>query len=952
MMRTTPTSELAVRLLRERFLGRRDQVAVLAPWGKPCPTSPGDSLDALLRAHVCGHAAPPVAVTFDTRRRGRSAERGRFRVGSYAPDLEGRAKWLCLDFDGAGHSHALVDPVGAARAAQRAFDDAGLPSYLERSGGGNGWHLWCFFDPPIPAADAIRIGRLLVPRDCKLVDGGVADVDRGAGIELFPKQPTIARGGFGNMVWLPWWSAAKTAGANLFYRCDEDDPDGPLVPYAPEEIVVVPKDAIAAVLPLAAEQPVRERARRPPHRTAAASPGPASTAWQDWRSRALAALPLESVYGPWLTGASSGRGWLTSRDPASPSGDMTPSAGVADGSGEAERGTFHAFRSATTLSVFDFLVQHGDCLDFRAACARVAGLSGVALPVLEAPADWCTGDLGPAEGPAATREPAVSTARRPKPRIIIRTEEHAVVDEAIAALARVEGVYCRGPLLVHVVRDASKLAGIIHPGAAARIVPLGVAGIRDRLTLAADWISIKVKERGIEEVPAHPPGWASPSIEARKSWPKMRCLEGIVESPVLRPDGSLLEQRGYDDVTGLLCLPNAQYPTAPAAPTKHDAALAATELLDVVCDFPFKADAHRAAWVAGVLTPLARYAFRGPAPMFLMDANIRSAGKTLLADVTGEIVSGRAMPRTPQAMDENEEIKRVTAIAIEGDRLVLLDNINRPLGSGALDAVLTGTAWNERILGKSEKVNLTIMTVWYGTGNNVTFKGDTARRCLHIRLDSDLEKPETREGFKHPELLAWVHENRPRLLMAALTMLRAYCEAGKPVMGFKPWGSFEGWSGLVRSAVVFAGLADPGDTRAELDQADTDSNALVDLIAGWADLPNGLGMRGCTIAQALNALRDDPEERRYTRLRSALGELCPHPPGQLPAARKVGYTLRRFRGRVVGGRKLQTRVLDGNNLWFVQQVVSQCGEPGTMLELPLSSPPAEDVPAISTWLER
>jgi hypothetical protein len=43
---------------------------------------------------------------------------------------------------------------------------------------------------------------------------------------------------------------------------------------------------------------------------------------------------------------------------------------------------------------------------------------------------------------------------------------------------------------------------------------------------------------------------------------------------------------------------------------------------------------------------------------------------------------------------------------------VLIDNINRPLGSGALDAALTGTAWSERILGKSEKIDLPLLTIW------------------------------------------------------------------------------------------------------------------------------------------------------------------------------------------------------------------------------------------------
>ena len=63
--------------------------------------------------------------------------------------------------------------------------------------------------------------------------------------------------------------------------------------------------------------------------------------------------------------------------------------------------------------------------------------------------------------------------------------------------------------------------------------------------------------------------------------------------------------------------------------------VAAIALSDVVCDFPFKSDAHRSAWIASLLTPLARYAFTGPAPLFLMDANPQvSPGWTRLLCVT------------------------------------------------------------------------------------------------------------------------------------------------------------------------------------------------------------------------------------------------------------------------------------------------------------------------------
>ena len=41
------------------------------------------------------------------------------------------------------------------------------------------------------------------------------------------------------------------------------------------------------------------------------------------------------------------------------------------------------------------------------------------------------------------------------------------------------------------------------------------------------------------------------SVLAPRTWPGMRPLNGITGSPVLRPDGSLLQEPGYDRATGL-----------------------------------------------------------------------------------------------------------------------------------------------------------------------------------------------------------------------------------------------------------------------------------------------------------------------------------------------------------------------------------------------------------------
>lgn len=941
-MSGAPARDQALCLLRERFFNRIDYVAVRTAKGTPRPVEANGSLDQLLLCHL-GFVTEPQKVRYRNVRGGLAAMTGRFRLGTYAPGLDDTTRWLCIDFDGDGHAGELQDPLATALRAHDAFIQAGLPAYIERSGGGKGWHLWCFFDPPIPAAKAQSIGYALVPKDALLTTGAIADPHSHRGIEVFPKQERLHRKGkkgFGNLVWLPWWTGAPE-GSNTFYRRGDG---GELEIYVPTEFTVATHDAIDRIL-ATAERP----STGPPASKSTPSPaahphtnGSSDTAWADWRSRALAALPLESVYGEWLTGNAHGPGWLECRDPSSRTGDRNPSASVADGAGDAERGSFHSFITNRTLSVFDFLVEYGAELDFKSARSRVAHLSGVPEPIPAPPPLPEDGSWDPPKEPPTPRHSGgEAPPPRRKPRIIIRTEEHEVVDDAIRALAKIDGVFSRGNLLVHVIMDTSKLAGIIRPPHAPRILPLGTAGLRDRLTLAADWIALKERQGEVEEVPAHPPAWVAPAVEARKSWARVRGIEGVVESPVLRPDGNVITTPGYDDATGLLYQPNARYPDIPLHPNEDDLKRALAALLDVVCDFPFKTAAHRAAWLAGVLTPLARFAFSGPAPLFLMDANVRGAGKSLLADVTGQIVSGRPMARTPQATDEAEEVKRITAIALEGDRLMLIDNIARPLGSGALDTVLTGTVWSERILGKSEKVSLPLLTVWYGTGNNITFRGDTARRCLHIRLDSDLEKPESREGFKYPDLLSWIHRHRASLVAAALTILRGYCAAGRPNMGIRSWGSFEGWSALIRHAIVWAGLPDPADTRAELDEVDGDGTMLADLIAGWEEICQQLGAaeRGLSIGQVLEALRSDETQTRFARLRSALGELCPHPPGQLPTARKVGYGLRRFRGRVVGEKKLQTKLNGGNNLWVVEAVRGPYASSApTQMDMPISPP--------------
>ena len=509
-----------------------------------------------------------------------------------------------------------------------------------------------------------------------------------------------------------------------------------------------------------------------------------------------------------------------------------------------------------------------------------------------------------------------------KPTILIDTNEHRVVSETVDALSADPDIYQRGGMLVRVLRDQQHVDGIVRTKGSATIAALPPACLRERMTKVASFIRLMQKGDLALQVSAHPTPWLVAAVDARGDWPGIRHLMAVSDSPIIRPDGSIWQTPGYDPVTGVLYEPSEHFPEIHPDINEDDASVALETLLNVVCDFRFESDDHKAAWLAALLTPLARFAFSGPSPFFLIDANVRGAGKGLLAQVIAWIVLGREMPVFSYAHDSEEMRKKITSIAIAGDRLVLLDNLEGSFGNDALDRALTTTRWKDRILGKSELVDLPLMPAWYGTGNNVAVAADTTRRIIHIRLDVLEEHPEDRMDFKHPDLLAWVRQNRGKLLCAAITILAAYCRAGRPTQNLSSFGSFEGWSGIVRQAVVWAGLPDPCQTRSRLVEfSDTSSEAIGQLIHAWRVYAPTSGLVASDLIATLYRRDFQPSDEASVAMRAAIENFIGCPTGKTPTARQLGNKLRAARRRVIAGYMLDTNPHEQNRngaVWRVQ----------------------------------
>lgn len=377
--------------------------------------------------------------------------------------------------------------------------------------------------------------------------------------------------------------------------------------------------------------------------------------------------------------------------------------------------------------------------------------------------------------------------------------------ESLRAANDPPGVFVRSAELVCVQVD-EKERPVIRP--------LVEAALRGRLERSANFLTVRVLKNGTEQASHTPPpiDVVRDVMHLNDEW-ALPPLEGIVEVPVLRQDGSILDSAGYDSSSRLVYRPvsGLRVPPIPRSPTDVDVARALEVIDEAIGDFPFATPAAYANTLGLMLTPIIRQMTDEPVPMALIDAPMAGTGKGLLGEAVALIATGRPAGTTPEASDDDEWRKRITSLMRDGTTVVTIDNVQRRLEAPSLASVLTARVWRERVLGQTGTQEWPQRATWIATGNNIQLGGDLARRCYWIRLDSGLEEPWRRptEGFRHHPLLPWVAERRGELLAALLVLARAWYAAGRPQPGVRPTlGSFETWSAIVSGILAHAGVPD------------------------------------------------------------------------------------------------------------------------------------------------
>jgi len=130
---------------------------------------------------------------------------GMCSIGIYPMLPDETCYFLAVDFDGEG----WIDNISAFKGT---CSQKNIPVAIERSKSGNGAHAWIFFEEKIPAALARRLGSFLITETMsKRYQLSMKSYDR-----LFPNQDTLPKGGFGNLIALPFQKDAVSRDNSVF----------------------------------------------------------------------------------------------------------------------------------------------------------------------------------------------------------------------------------------------------------------------------------------------------------------------------------------------------------------------------------------------------------------------------------------------------------------------------------------------------------------------------------------------------------------------------------------------------------------------------------------------------------------------------------------------------------------------------------------------------------------
>jgi hypothetical protein len=488
--------------------------------------------------------------------------------------------------------------------------------------------------------------------------------------------------------------------------------------------------------------------------------------------------------------------------------------------------------------------------------------------------------------------------------IYIRSGElPRIINEAEIALLELNAeIYQRGGMMVRPVISTLK-ASDDRNTRVWNLIQVTAPYLVENLTRAAQFF--RWDGRAKNYVVTDAPNKIADTYLSRQGEWKLPVLTGVVNTPFLRADGSICEQPGYDEATGLLFKPGDEtFPSIPQFPGKNDA-LETLKVIDrLITTFPFVTETDRSVMLGAMLTALDRRSM-STAPLHAFSAPVQGSGKSLLVDIAAALATGQPAPVISQGRSEEELEKRLGAALIQGDAIISIDNCEYPLQSSFLCQVLTQQRLNIRLLGHSRHVEVPANAALFATGNNLVIAGDLIRRTLLCSIDPQCERPEQRRFDDDP--IAVIQANRGALVAAALTVLRAWHMSNDRVE-VPPFGPFDEWSYRVREPLIWLGHTDPCDTVTKVRDTDPYRSMHSAVLLQWKEQ---LGITNAfTVREIIEVAVNSAD------FHGALLAVSADKGGHTVSNDRLGRWLKKVEGKILDGLMLkQESIVNGYPKW-------------------------------------
>jgi len=404
----------------------------------------------------------------------------------------------------------------------------------------------------------------------------------------------------------------------------------------------------------------------------------------------------------------------------------------------------------------------------------------------------------------------------------------------------------------------------------------------------------KFDERAGVWKPIDPPKDVIETLLERGDW-DFPTITGVVNTPTMRRDGSLVTQPGYDALTQLWYKPGAdiELPSVLDRPSKADAEGAVALLSLLIEEFPFVADVDRSVALAALMTVVLRGAFE-VAPLFFIHKPEAGTRASYFVKLVASLATGHSAAPLVASSDPKELQKELSAAAFEGKPILNLNNLTFDLESALLCQMVTEGLIEIRPFGRND-ITLTCdcrATTVFANGNNVRVVGDLVRRTLTARMDARMERPELRKFRGDP--VASVIGDRGKYVAAIFTIARAYLNSPM-VEGGESVAGFEAWAKMVQQPIIWLGWADPMRAMDDARKLDPERSALRERIDALA---NSVGVGIEFTPARVHSLATQPSEGdmrkfKFPDLLDAYSK-----DGRTLSAKSIGRQMMRDRGRV------------------------------------------------------